>query len=207
MITCPWCGTNYHVFQSNCKNCGGTLPAGGEDRPAPSTQYEAVAMPPPAPRPITERYTWRLMLTDGWAVSALVLAFLGVTFALTGAGLTLGIVTAFVGVPFLLMGIAFSGLAAAGLFWRYEQARKVVTVLRSGEATTGRIIDVQENYSVRINGRHPWVIRYQFQAQGQEVEGRVSTLNPVGQGLQAGGKVCILYLPTTPQWNSIYPHP
>ena len=39
MITCPWCGTSYTTFRSNCKNCGGPLPP-----PA-----EATATPPPIP--------------------------------------------------------------------------------------------------------------------------------------------------------------
>jgi hypothetical protein len=42
---------------------------------------------------------------------------------------------------------------------------------------------------------------------GQDHEGKVTTLNRVGDKLQEGKSVCILYLPTTPQWNSIYPHP
>ena len=90
---------------------------------------------------------------------------------------------------------------------RYQQAQKVVDVLRIGEATHGQIVEVQEDYSVLINGRHPWSIRYQFQVNGQGHEGKVTTLNPVGDKLQEGKLVCILYLPTTPQWNSIYPHP
>jgi len=25
MITCPWCGTNYQTFQSDCPKCGGPM--------------------------------------------------------------------------------------------------------------------------------------------------------------------------------------
>jgi hypothetical protein len=137
----------------------------------------------------------------------MVFGLLGIIFSLVGAGLTLAIITAFVGIPFLLLGIAFLGIAAAGLIWRYKQAQMVVNVLRSGEATRGQIVDVQENYSVQVNGRHPWVIRYQFQVNGQDYEGNITTLNSVGENLRTGKPVCILYLPTAPQWNSIYPHP
>ena len=46
MITCPWCGTNYQSFQSNCSNCGGSLPLPIEK---PSEIPEAqIAAPPPA---------------------------------------------------------------------------------------------------------------------------------------------------------------
>lgn len=119
----------------------------------------------------------------------------------------MGIITAFVGIPFLLFGVASLAGAIAVGFWRYGQAQNIVKVLRIGEATPGRIVDVTANYSVRVNGRHPWTIRYQFQVNGQEQEGSVTTLNPVRQDLQAGKAVYVLYLPDTPRWNSIYPHP
>ena len=85
--------------------------------------------------------------------------------------------------------------------------QQVVNVLREGVATHGQIVEVQQNFSVSINGQHPWIIRYQFQVNGQTQEGSVTTLNPPGQQLQAGETVNILYLPASPKWNSIYPHP
>ena len=206
MIICPWCGTNYLVFQSNCKNCGGPLQA-VEGTIGLSVSTENIPIPPPAPRSISKSYVWRLLSTDGWSIAAFVFGLLGGIFCIVGAGLTVGIITAFVGIPFLLFGLAFLGIGSGVLIWRYKETQKVVDVLRVGEATSGKIIEVQENYSVRINGRYPWVIQYQFQVNGQNYEGKVSTLNPVGEKLQAGEGVCILYLPTSPQWNSIYPHP
>jgi hypothetical protein len=80
-------------------------------------------------------------------------------------------------------------------------------VLREGEATLGQIIEVQENYSVRINGRHPWVIRYQFHTGGRDCNGSIATMNQPGPVLQTGQAAYILYLPAAPEWNSIYPHP
>lgn len=207
MTTCPWCGTQYPVFQSNCKNCGGPLRLIEEEIASPSAPAEPIAVPPPAPRPISDSYLWRILFTDSWAVSALVFCLLGVIFSLVGVGLTLGIITAFIGIPFLLLGIVFLILAVWMLAWRTRRAQKVVTVLREGEAVRGKIIEVSENYSVRINQRHPWTIRYRFQANGQGHEGSVSTLNPVGDHLQAGKAVYILYLPSEPGWNALYPHP
>ena len=206
MIICPWCGTNYLVFQSNCKNCGGPLPAvGGEG--AASLSAETVLEPPPAPRPISEKYVWRLLSTDGWSIVAFVVGLIGFIFSLVGAGLTIAIVTAFVGLPFLLLGLALFG-AGGGLFiWRYRNMQQVVNILRVGEVAHGQIVEVQENYSVIVNGQHPWMIRYQFEVGGLDQEGRVSTLNQPGQQLQAGKAVCVLYLPASPKMNSIYPHP
>jgi hypothetical protein len=206
MIVCPWCGTNYTAFQSNCTNCGGTLqPA--EETTGPAVSTKSIPVPPPAPREISNHYVWRLLSTDGWSIAAFVFSLLGGIFSLVGAGLTLGIITAFVGIPFLALGLALLMSGVGILFWRYKRTQKVVEVLRDGVAAKGEIIDVQENYSVRINGRNPWVIRYQFQVNGQTFNGEISTLNPAGKEFQAGNAVCVLYLPAEPQWNCIYPHP
>jgi hypothetical protein len=206
MITCPWCGTNYTEFQSNCKNCGGTLQPAREST-TPSVSTGNIPVPPPAPREISNHYAWRLMMTDGWSIAAFVFTLLGGIFSLVGAGLTLGVVTAFVGVPFLAFGLAFLASGVGILIWRYNRTLKMVEVLRDGVSARGEIMDVHENYSVEINNRYPWVIRYQFQFIGQTYTGEVSTLNPVGQEFQAGNAVCVLYLPAEPQWNCIYPHP
>ncbi len=207
MITCPWCGTNYLSFQPNCQNCGGPLPA--PDNPILSTaaNQEQPPVPPAAPRPISQKYVFRLLTSDGWSIAALVLTLLGLIFFVVGAGLSLGIVTAFVGIPFLLLGILLLGLGSGALIWRYQAANKIVSVLKQGEATRGEVTDLHENYSVTVNGRHPWVIQYRFQANGESHDGKVTTLNQPGPQLQAGKAVCVLYLPGSPQWNSIYPHP
>ena len=206
MITCPWCGTNYLAFQSNCKNCGGPLQA-VDEAIGLSDQIQNLPMPPSPPRSISDRYMWRLLYSDGWSIAGLILGFMGVIFSFLGAVLTIGMVTAFVGIPFLLLGILFLGISSGLFIWRYREAQKVVNVLREGEAIHGQIVDVQENYSVSINGRYPWVIRYQFRVNGQDYEGKVTTMNQPGPQLQAGKAVCVLYLRTTPEWNSIYPHP
>jgi hypothetical protein len=205
-MICPWCGTNYPSFQSNCRNCGGPLQMTRENAASP-TPIEETTAPPPAPRLISGKYTWRLLFTHSWGIVALVFGILGVIFSFVGAGLSFAIVTAFVGVPFLLIGLVFLVVALAVGTWRYDHARKVVNVLRTGESTQGQIIDVQKDYSVRVNRQHPWVIRYQFQVNGRDYEGNVRTLNPVGASLQTGKMVWILYLPNAPQWNSMYPHP
>jgi hypothetical protein len=206
MITCPWCGTNYLTFQTNCSNCGGPLLASG-DKITSSIANEDIPSPPLAPRPISPKYAWRLLFADAWSIAALVFSLLGIIFSLVGAVLTLAIVTAFVGIPFLLLGLAFLGTGGGVLLWRYREAQEIVNVLREGEATRGQIVGVQENYHTSVNGRHPWVIRYQFQANGQDHQGMVTTLNQPGQQLQAGKAVYVLYLPTAPKWSSIYPHP
>jgi hypothetical protein len=206
MIRCPWCGTTHLTFQSNCSYCGGPLPA-PDERSVSSDPGESLLSPPLAPRPIPSQYVWKLVARDGGAIAALVFGILGFVFSLVGAGLTIGIITAFLGIPFLFLGLAF--LIAGGwvFVWRYQNSQKIVNVLRVGQAQRGQISGVEQNYHVRINGRFPWVIRYQFQVDGQGNEGQVSTLNPPGEPYQAGKAIWVMYLPEAPKWNSIYPHP
>jgi hypothetical protein len=206
MITCPWCGTTHLTFQPNCNNCGGPLrPA--DEKGVSSEAGKALPTPPPAPRPIPNHYVWRLVMRDGWAIAALVFDLLGFIFSVVGAVLTIAIITAFLGIPFFLLGLGFL-IAGVFLFiWRYQKSQKVVSVLRIGQAKRGKITGLEQNYHVRINGRYPWVIRYQFQADGQDYEGDVSVMNQPGEAYQAGNEVWVMYLPEEPQWNSIYPHP
>jgi hypothetical protein len=206
MIICPWCGTNYLTFQSNCTNCGGPLQAVQETAGTPHSS-EVLPTPPPAPRPISNRYIWRLLSTDGWSIGALVFGILGFIFSLVGGGLTIGIITAFIGIPFLVLGLGFLIAGGAVLYRRYQEMQQVVEVLRNGEATLGQIVEVKVNYSVAVNGRNPWNIRYQFQVNGGKQEGQVTTLNQPGPQLQEGKDVRVLYLPAAPKWSSIYPHP
>jgi hypothetical protein len=202
MITCPWCGTNYVTFQSNCTNCGGPI-----SLPAGETKAARISPPPPSPRPISRRYAWRLLSSDGWAIVAMVFLLLGVIFSLLGVGLTLGVVTAFVGIPFAGIGslLLGAGLVVGG--WRYQEAQQVVEVLRVGQAVEGQIVQVEENPSVQVNGRNPWMISYRFHYNGQDYAGKVTTLNTPGAALQPGQPAYVLYLPQTPARNVLYPHP
>lgn len=203
MITCPWCGTNYAAFQPNCKNCGGPLPM-----PSPATAPPDELPPPPhPPRPIADSYAWKLLFADGWFIAGMVFGILGVVFGCVGIVLTVTLVAAMVGIPFALMAVPFLGAAGAALAWRYQIASKTVRVLQAGEAARGEILATEINYSVRVNGRSPWTISYRFQVFGRDYSGAVTTLNTPGSQLQPGRAVYVLYLPDTPENNTIYPHP
>lgn len=204
MITCPWCGTNYVEFQPNCRNCGGPLPI--PPRPGVARE-EPLIMPPPAPRPISDSFAWKLVFSDGWFIAGMVFALLGGIFSFIGVILTLALVTMIIGIPFALLGFAFLSLGVAAIFWRYQKARTTVRVLQVGQAVRGEIVSVEQNYNVRVNQRHPWKIVYRFQASGSEFEGQVSTLNMPGDSLRVGNPVAVLYLPENPLQNAIYPHP
>jgi hypothetical protein len=207
MVICPWCGTAYAAFQSNCQRCGGPLLPPVTESAPPAVAAPSPVMPPPPPRPISDSYLWRLLLTDGAVIPFAILGLMGLIFTLVGGALTLAIITAFVGIPFAILGLAFLGGAGALYYWRYGEAQKVVRVLRYGEAAVGQIARVEQNLVVRVNGRYPWTIAYGFQAGGRSYTGQVTTLYSPGPALQPERAACVLYLPTAPEVNGLYPHP
>jgi hypothetical protein len=199
MITCPWCGTSYIAFQPSCKKCGGPLTPPGE------FDNETVLRPPPPPRQIADSYGYKLMLTDGWAIASGIFTLMGTIFTGVGFILTVCIITAFVGIPFLLIGLTELGFGIAGLTRAYKKTQQVLTVLRTGEPVDGQIVSVDVNTMVRVNNRNPWIINYQFGHNGKSYEGSVSTLNPTT--LRPGQPFCVLYLPQSPEINTLYPRP
>ncbi|MDY7078229.1 MAG: hypothetical protein SXV54_15040 [Chloroflexota bacterium] len=199
MITCPWCGTNYTAFRNNCKNCGGPLPLPPEETAAPPTPD--IPEPPPAPRAFKNSFVWRKLGSDGWAIAAGVFLLLGIIFTLVGIPLIL----AFVGIVFVPLGLLFLGVGIPVLILRYQEAQQTLNVLRMGEPVLGTVVDVTQNYNVTVNNRHPWTITYQFKVDGQEYEGKTTTLRPVGFTHQPAQPTYVLYLEADPAQNTIYP--
>ncbi len=207
MVVCPWCGTIYDTFRSNCKNCGGPTQVAS----ASSGAEDELLSPPPAPRAISNNYTLKLMLTDAQSITGLVLGIVGGVFTLTGLVLTALLVTVVIGVPFLLFGALIFIIGGGLLYVRYQEKQKVVHVLKNGQAVRGEITGVEENLMVRVNHRHPWIIEYQFRANGQVYSGSASTFRDpttsAPEQFRPGRPAYVLYDPEAPERNALYPHP
>jgi hypothetical protein len=151
------------------------------------------------------------MLTDAQSIAGLVLGIVGGVFTLTGLMLTALVVTAMVGVPFVLVGALIFIIGGGLLYMRYQEKRKVVHVLKNGQAVRGEITGVEENVMVRVNQRHPWIIEYQFHSNGQVYSGSASTLRDPTAAAPAqfrpGKPAYVLYDPEAPERNALYPHP
>lgn len=206
MITCPWCGTHYAAFQSNCRNCGGPLNPPAPEPAAPAAR-SGLPMPPPPPRPISDNYVWKLLGADTVGIVGGVFVLLGTVFELTGAGMFLARATLPIGLMFLSVGFLFSVPGTLMLAYRLRAHRIVVAVLRHGAPAEGRVTRLEEHTHTRVNGRHPWSIHYTFDVNGQGYTGQVTTLTQPGGMLQPGQPVRVLYLPNGPHDNALYPHP
>ncbi len=209
MVTCPWCGTHYAIFQSNCSNCGGPLPLPparwelppqGEPLPLPE--------PPPPPRPISSTYAWKLLVTDAIGITGLVFLLIGFIFTpLSILLLAISAETQLVGIIFGVLGMGFLIIGALLFSRRYRRAMGVVQVLRDGQSTRGMVSSIEEIYNVRVNGRHPWRIDYQYQVMGQQFTGKTSSLSQPSAAMLPGSPVTVLYLPDAPDHSALYPHP
>lgn len=209
MITCPWCGTHYETFQSNCDNCGGSLPQPVEAAPVsvePMPATEMPLSPPLPPRKIPSKVMRRMLFTDAGIIAGGIFLFIGSIFFFVGA-LVLAIATAIVGVPFVGLSFIFLLVGGGLVYWRYENARQMVNILRAGQAALGEITQVAQNYHVRVNGRYPWVIQYRFTVHGQDYPGKLSTLSQPDLSHQPGRPVYVLYQHDNPEKNTLYPSP
>jgi hypothetical protein len=204
MLICPWCGTNYLVFQTNCSNCGGPLRT---TQTTTAVKDRVFPDPPAPPRPISTKYAWHLLAANGGWIPALLLGFIGIILSLVGTGLTFGIITVSIRIPFLFLGLLLLAIGGCVLYRRYHLAMEEVLILKIGDATHGRVTRLRANHIVTVKGRHPWVIRYTYNVHGATYSGKTCTMNPPALQLHEGGTVRVLYLGIEPQHSSIYPHP
>lgn len=198
-ITCTWCGTHYPRHQRNCTNCGGPLP--GPTGPDPGPE------PPPAPRVIPGAYVRRLYLTGN--VPALIGAiFVGVgvvvTVPLVWMALELGPEVAVAGITGPIFAVVGAILLAVGI----RRARRQLHALRDGTATRGEIVDLHQDTSESINGRHPWAVVYAYEAGGRMYEGKVKSWGRAGSVVAlyaVGSPVHVLYVRERPERSALYP--
>ena len=205
MIPCPWCGTHHDSFQSTCSQCGGTLP-----RPPDETagaEGSDLRVPPAPPRQVPRRYVRRILSTDAVAIVAGIFCLLGATFLAVGLGVIFPAVIAVVGLVFTILGLCFLGVGLPLMAWRHGRAKGMADILREGTAVLGEIVGVYQSYHIQVNGCFPWSVVYRFRAEGQEMEGKVSTLSEPDLSHQAGEPVSVLYERDNPARSTIYPHP
>jgi hypothetical protein len=142
----------------------------------------------------------------GSGIVALVFSILGLAFLTVGAGFAFELLaneatdrSATVGEPRWVVGVTFlsigAGFAAVGmtLGWRRVASLRRGEALRKyGRPATATIISVEQNVSVRVNRRHPWIVRYDYSVGGTQYNGTESTFDlPVG--LEPGAQIGIRY--------------
>lgn len=142
----------------------------------------------------------------GSGIVALVFSILGLAFLTVGAGVALALSTRaatdrwttggeprwVLGAIFLSLGAAFAGVGMTLGWRRIASLRRGEALRKDGWPATGTITSVEQNVSVRVNGRHPWIVRYEYQVGGVQYHGTERTFDaPVG--LEPGAQIGIRY--------------
>jgi len=197
-VICPWCGQRNPANALECRQCGGPLPAAkGQDPGSP---------PPPPPRALPKGYKakvfWKespeLYIAVGFIIFG---ALFGCSF--TAAGAAAG------GLVFAGIGILFGGLflviGGAVLYSGIRHGASKIRPYERGASVLGEITEIYRDTSIEVNGRNPWAVQYQFEANGAAIEGKTRTWKYAPKLKGIGDKVYVLYLPEDPEQNVLYP--
>ena len=104
----------------------------------------------------------------------------------------------------LIFGAVFGGIGGAVLYTGRRRSRNLLQVLSEGVAAAGKVEEVEVDYSVSVNDRHPWRVGYSFVVDGIRHAGSGRAWNP-DDTLQPGAPIYVVYLVVDPGRNSIYP--
>ena len=142
----------------------------------------------------------------GSGIVALVFSILGLAFLTVGAVLAFTLLANeatdrsmtvdeprwVLGVTFLSIGAGFAAIGMTLGCRRVASLRRRETLRKYGRLATGTITSVEQNVSVRVNRRHPWIVRYDYSVGGMQYHGTESTFD-VPLGLKPGAQIGIRY--------------
>lgn len=85
--------------------------------------------------------------------------------------------------------------------WQRAQA---LTVFRNGVEVSAKTLAVERNYKVRMNGRHPWRLRYRFEVDGAVHETAVHYWTVRPPTTKPGERIVVLHDPKNPSHSVIW---
>jgi hypothetical protein len=107
--------------------------------------------------------------------------------------------------PFAAFFLIFAlvGLPLFVSAWR-SNAREI-RAFKYGTSTVGRVVEFGHDYSVKVNGRHPTRLIWEFDVDGKTFNGSLTHMDArVLRPLVAGNKVPVLYDKNNPKANTVY---
>ena len=194
-MRCGWCGNKDQESGTNCRTCGGPLPAPEDAHLGPA--------PPPAPRPLPARFGRRELVTANAGF------LVGLAFGCVGGIFPLIFAIISFTVPAMLPAAAMClifplpGAIISGLSWRL--ARRRVALLRDGAAAVGTITSIEDDTSQTINGRHPLRLSYLFEVGGQRHGGSVTSVNVDLRRFTVGHPIHVLHASADPERSDVWP--
>jgi serine/threonine protein kinase len=164
--------------------------------------------PPPAPRRIPWGFASRVV--PGFSVMVLV----GLLFGGIGLGISIAGIAGVeftdansgkpVGATFpVLFGLVFFAVGAGVGLSSVVKWRRRARAYRDGLATVGRVVDITRDISTKVNGRSPWLIEVEFEANGVITRASKSIMGRLDYGV--GQEVHVLYATEKPEAFIVYP--
>lgn len=192
-MRCGWCGSDAETGGTNCARCGGPL----------GSPVDAGPAPPDAPRELPTLFLRRELFSANH----------GLWFGLIWTGFT-GLFPLIFAVlscvnpvmlPAALFCLVFPAPGVVIALLSLRNARRRVGVLRDGRTALGTLDAVGPDTSTTVNGEHPWRLQYMFEVDGRRWGGARSTFDPGARARQVGTPVHVVYLPSDPERNDIWP--
>lgn len=179
-LECPWCKTfNKVIDETNCKNCGGPLPA----IPQSNAGLDKGKPPGNPPRIIPRVYVRKLKYRN---IHFIIGFFFTVPFFWT--------------ILFPIIGI---------LMMRYglKNAKRKLSALENGVKAEGVLIDIYKDSSQTVNGRHPWKLEYEFKTGSGELifAEKTGAWNSNNRYRKPNDHLWVVYLKEDPKISAIWP--
>lgn len=120
----------------------------------------------------------------------------------------IGFIFTVIGIPLLLVfgfGLIF---LIIGHFLRKagkKSGLKKLRALEQGIACEGSVLDIGIDTTVRINGRNPYVIRYEFSFKGVQHTGAATTWEESAMLRRAGDSLWVVYSAGEEEASSLWP--
>jgi len=179
-LECPWCKTfNKVIDETNCKNCGGPLPA----IPHSNKGLDKGNPPGNSPRIIPKIYVRKLKYRN--------LHFL------------LGF---FFTVPFFWT-ILFPIIGIFMMRYGLKKANQKLSALEYGVKAEGVLINISKDTKQTVNGRHPWFLEYEFETNSGKLitATKAGAWNSNNRYRRPNDKLWIVYLQGNPEISAIWP--
>jgi hypothetical protein len=91
------------------------------------------------------------------------------------------------------------------IFFAVRSNRREIRAYIHGQPITARVIFAGPETRVRMNGRNPLVVRWEFTVEGRTFKGSLSSLNlPLIKPLMKQQELTVLYVPDDPRINTAY---
>lgn len=189
---CPECGAPLRLLEPLAVECGWCAASNRRDQvdhctrcggPLPALPGgHPGPRPPQTPRGLPVGYRARVLYWKN------VLVLIGIVFSVFFCWT---LIFPAIGIPMWVIG--------------RRNARRKLMALGFGVSTRGRVTGISKDLTQSINGRHPWLIAYDFDTETGVRRGEVAAWDASSAQRSPGDVLWVVYVPGAPEENAIWP--